>query len=307
MGDTEMSQALQAERAIAVIKFGGSILTSPRAYRRAAGFVRNHRLASPHEQLVIVVSAQEGATDRLEREAAKIRPRPERAALDLLWSTGEVRSVALLVLHLHSLGISAAALNIHETGLAVSINGHGETDVRLEPQRLLAALVRHGVTVVPGFLATDSAGAIVSLGRGGSDLTAVIIARGLEARRCVLVKDVPGYFSADPHRDPAARHLPFLTFESALSLADNGCDLVQRQAIEAAARCRLPLIVRSLQESATVSCIAACEADSARLARPAFELEPAQKKKTRACAKNREFSRISGSAAELIGTGSVAR
>src|SRR5271157_4020505 len=261
MGDTEMSQALQAEQAIAVIKIGGSVLTSPRAYRRAAAFVRNHRLVSPHEQLVIVVSAQEGATDRLEREAAKIRPRPERAALDLLWSTGELRSVALLVLHLHSLGISAAALNIHEAGLTVSKNGPGETEVRLESQRLLAPLSLHGVAIVPGFLATDSAGAIVSLGRGGSDLTAVIIARGLEARRCVLVKDVPGYFSADPHRDPDARHLPFLTFESALNLADNGCDLVQRRAIEEAARCRLPLIVRSLQEFATVSCIAACEAD----------------------------------------------
>jgi aspartate kinase len=302
-----MSEALQAEQAIAVIKIGGSILTSPRAYRRAAGFVRNLRLASPHEQFVIVVSAQEGATDRLEREAAKIRPRPERAALDLLWSTGELRSVALLVLHLHSLGISAAALNIHEAGLAVSIKGFGETEVRLEQQRLLAALVRYGIAVVPGFLATDSADAIVSLGRGGSDLTAVIIARGLEARRCVLVKDVPGYFSADPHRDSGARHLPFLTFESALSLADNGCDLVQRRAIEEAARCRLPLIVRSLQESATVSCIAASEADFELYATPSCDLEPAHKRKPRASGKNREFSRVSGSAAELIGKGSVAQ
>jgi aspartate kinase len=302
-----MSEALQAGQAIAVIKIGGSILTSPRAYRRAAGFVRNHRLASPHEQLVIVVSAQEGATDRLEREAAKIRPRPERAALDLLWSTGELRSVALLVLHLHSFGISAAALNIHEAGLAVSKNGFGDTEVRLEPQRLLAALARDDVAVVPGFLATDSADAIVSLGRGGSDLTAVLIARGLEGRRCVLVKDVPGYFSADPHRDPDARHLPFLSFESALSLADNGCDLVQRRAIEEAARCRLPLIVRSLKESATVSCIAACEADFELFASPDSQLQPAQKRKPRASGKRREFSRISRSAAELIGTGSATR
>jgi len=302
-----MSQDLQAGQAIAVIKIGGSILTSPRAYRRAAGFIRHHRLAFPHEQLVIVVSAQEGATDRLEREAVRIRPRPERAALDLLWSTGELRSVALLVLHLHSLGISAAALNIHETGLAVSENGPIENGVRLDPQRLVAALRRDGVAVVPGFLATDSAGAILSLGRGGSDLTAVIIATGLEARRCVLMKDVPGYFSADPHRDPDARHLPFLTFESALSLADNGCDLVQRQAIEAAARYRLPLIVRSLQESATISCIAACEADSALFGSPASKQHSARKGKTRTSGKRREFSRISGSAAELIGTGSVAQ
>lgn len=302
-----MSQALQAEQAVTVIKIGGSILTSPRTYRRAAAFVRDHRLVSPHERLVIVVSAQEGATDRLEREATKIRPRPERAALDLLWSTGELRSVALLVLHLHSLGIPAAALNIHETGLAVLGNGKKQSGVLLQPQRLLAVLARDGVAVVPGFLATDSAGAVVSLGRGGSDLTAVIIATGVAAQRCVLVKDVPGYFSADPHRDPAARHLPFLTFESALGLADKGCDLVQRQAIEAAARSRLPLIVRSLDKSAALSCIAACEADSAFLASPRFALQAAQKKTGRTSSKRREISRISGSATELVGTGSVAR
>lgn len=302
-----MSRASQSEQLITVIKIGGSILTSARAYGRAAAFVRNHRIHSPHERQVIVVSAQEGATDRLEREATKIRPRPERAALDLLWSTGELRSVALLVLHLHSLGIPAAALNIHETGLAVLGNGSKEGGVRLQPQRLLAALARDGVAVVPGFLATDSTGAVVSLGRGGSDLTAVTIATGLAAQRCVLVKDVPGYFSTDPRRDPAARHLPFLTFESALCLADNGCDLVQRQAIETAARSRLPLIVRSLDESAALSIIAACEADSAFLASPRFALQAARKKIGRASSKRRDISRISGSATELVGTGSVAR
>ena len=90
----DMTQTFQTTQAISVIKIGGSILTSARAYRRAAAFVRNRRLASPHEWLVVVVSAKEGATDRLEREAARIMPRPERAALDLLWSTGELRSVA---------------------------------------------------------------------------------------------------------------------------------------------------------------------------------------------------------------------
>jgi aspartate kinase len=302
-----MSQALRTEQAIAVIKIGGSILTSPRAYRRAATFVRNHHLASLHEQLVIVVSAQAGETDRLEYEASRIHPQPDRAALDLLWCTGELRSAARLVMHLHSLGVSAAALNIHETGLAVSEYGSEGGEVCVRPQRLLAALARHSVVVVPGFLATNSAGAVVSLGRGGSDLTAVIIAKGLDARRCLLIKDVPGYFSSDPHRDPAARHLPFLTFESALRLADNGCDLVQRQAIDTAARCRLPLIVRSLNESATVSCIAASEADSSLFASAASSLQPAQKRKARACGKRPKFLRLCESPAELIATGLVAR
>ena len=94
-------------------------------------------------------------------------------------------------------------------------------------------LLQHPVAVVPGFFATDSAGAVLSLGRGGSDLTAVLLAKGLGASRCELLKDVPGYFTSDPHGNPTARHLPDLTFEDALALADDGCDLVQRQAIEA--------------------------------------------------------------------------
>jgi aspartate kinase len=114
-------------------------------------------------------------------------------------------------------------------------------------------LGKYSVAVVPGFFATDSTNAIVSLGRGGSDLTAVLLAEGLQACRCELVKDVPGYFTSDPHRDPTARPIAHLTFEKALELADAGCDLVQRNAIEAAARSGLPLVIRSLRERRPIS------------------------------------------------------
>jgi len=88
-------------------------------------------------------------------------------------------------------------------------------------------------------------------------LTAVLLAKGLNASRCELLKDVPGYFSSDPHVNPNARHLPNLTFEEALTLADNGCDLLQRQAVELAAQCNLPLVVRCLDESAPFSRVTA--------------------------------------------------
>jgi aspartate kinase len=258
---------MSGEWPVAVFKFDGSILTSAKAYGRAALFVRNRNRAAPWENLAVVVSAQEGATDRLERAAKKIVREPNARALDLLWSTGELRSVALLVLHLQALGVSAAALNVHEAGLRVC----GETDgparesarVSLHTRWIRGALEEHPVAVVPGFFATDAADAFVSLGRGGSDLTAVLLAEGLEACRCELLKDVPGYFSGDPHRDPAARHLPRLTFDEALELADSGCDLVQRNAIEAAARCGLPLVVRSLEESAPLSRVTATHAETA--------------------------------------------
>lgn len=243
---------------IAVIKIGGSILTSARAYRRAAAFVCSRHRTSPEERLVVVVSAQEGTTDALEELAAKIIPSPRPAALDLLWSTGELRSVALLTLHLQAIGVHATGLNIHEAGLVMPGSGSNTFagSVRLDSARLSAVLENHNVAVVPGFFATNGLHSVVSLGRGGSDLTAVLLAAGLGATRCELIKDVPGYFTSDPHRDSNALPIPFLTFEHALELAEEGCDLVQRQAIEAAARYDLPLVVRSLDEKKHVSRIA---------------------------------------------------
>lgn len=259
-----MSQGLQADGAIAVVKIGGSILTSARAYRQAALCLQRWSQSAGHERLVVVVSAQEGVTDSLERAARKIVREPHSAALDILWSTGELRSVALLALHLQALGVRTVGLNIHEAGLTVERNGRtGAENVRVKAKRLRAVLASYSIAVVPGFFASDSESAVVSLGRGGSDLTAVLLAVGLEACRCELVKDVPGYFTADPHRDRTARHVPFLTFDEALNLADCGCELVQRAAIEAAARVGLPLVIRSLRERAPVSRVASHELGAA--------------------------------------------
>lgn len=240
---------------VAVIKIGGSILTSARAYRRAAEFVCSRHLKTPHERLVVVVSAQEGVTDSLEELATNIVASPKAAALDLLWSTGELRSVALLTLHLQALGVQATGLNIHEAGLIVPGNRAeaSAANLRLDPARLSAVLETHTVAVVPGFFATNGLHSVVSLGRGGSDLTAVLLAAGLGATCCELIKDVPGYFTSDPHKNSNALPIPFLTFDHALELADEGCDLVQRKAIEVAARYNLPLVVRSVNDKKNVS------------------------------------------------------
>lgn len=246
--------ALGAEP-VAVIKIGGSILTSARAYRRAAEFVCSRHSKAPHERLVVVVSAQEGVTDSLEQLATNIVSSPKPAALDLLWSTGELRSVALLTLHLQALGVHATGLNIHEAGLIVPGNRAeaSAANLRLDPARLSSILENHTVAVVPGFFATNGLHSVVSLGRGGSDLTAVLLAAGLGATCCELVKDVPGYFTSDPHKNPNALPIPFLTFDHAVELADEGCDLVQRKAIEVAARYNLPLVVRSVNDKKNVS------------------------------------------------------
>jgi aspartate kinase len=109
--------------------------------------------------------------------------------------------------------------------------------------------------VVPGFLATCRDGAIVSPGRGGSDLSAVLVAIGLKADRCELMKDVPGYFEADPNKNARAQHLPSLSFSQALEMAEQGCELVQLRALVAAAEVGLPLVIRSMDDRAPFTVI----------------------------------------------------
>ncbi len=231
-------------QSIAVVKIGGSVFTGPAAYRRAAAAVAGRLEACPGERLVVVVSAEHGATDALLATARDIVDEPDAATLDLLWSTGEIRSAALLALSLQSIGVRATAANVHQTGLTVGERTEG---TGFRALRLHALLASYDVVVATGFLARAAGDAVASLGRGGSDLTAVLLAAGLGAARCELVKDVPGYFSADPNQDASARHLPALTFDAALAMADAGCELVQRQALESAKTHTLPLVVRGLE------------------------------------------------------------
>jgi aspartate kinase len=231
---------------IAVIKVGGSVLTSPGAYRRVATFIADELVAHPSQKLIAVVSAEHGQTDALLSTAQDFVADPDREALDLLWSTGELRSVALLVLALHSVGVRAGACNVHQTGLLKTTQIAGPGHALVDPGPLMARLTDVDVVVAPGFLARGADDSIVSLGRGGSDLTAVLLAASLEADRCELIKDVAGYFSADPniHRD--AQPLASLSFDAAIAMADDGCDLVQRAALDAAHRHHLQLVVRSM-------------------------------------------------------------
>ena len=227
------------ERPLTVIKFGGSVLVDRHAYSAAAQSI-GALAAAPDARVVVVVSAQFGATDALFEEARHFRAVPDQDALDLLWSTGELRSVALLTLALRAHGVAAAALNVHEAGLQLTSGRLVINDLAIR-----AALAARAIAIVPGFLARCG-DRFATLGRGGSDLTAVQIATHLAARDCVLVKDVDGYFTADPKHDARALRIPTLTHAQALHLARTGCPLVQEEAIAHASETGLTLIVRAL-------------------------------------------------------------
>ena len=229
---------------LAIVKLGGSVLTGLPAYREAAAFLKREG-GDAACRIVAVVSAEYGHTDALAREAGELTTTPDAAALDLLWSTGELRSVALLTLALRNAGVAATGLNAHEAGLSAS------ESFEFRGLALRAALARHAVVVVPGFLATRCQ-QIVTLGRGGSDLSAVLLADSLGADRCILIKDVDGYFTADPATHDDAKPIETLTYTRALAMADASCPLVQRQALAAAERANVSLVVRSVTSIGTL-------------------------------------------------------
>lgn len=234
---------------VAVLKIGGSILNGTDPYRRAAAFLRDEVIRT-RARIVAVVSAEFGHTDRLWADAQSVADVVDDDARDLLWSTGELRSVALLTIALRAAGLSATGLNVHETGLRVADREAATESLVLNPLPLRAAIARHDAVVVPGFLATCRQ-QVVTLGRGGSDWSAVALAAALQASRCELIKDVPGYFTADPRTSADAALIDALDYTEALAMADAGCPLVQRQAIEHARRARLPLVVRSFDSLGT--------------------------------------------------------
>jgi aspartate kinase len=236
-------------RNVAVIKLGGSVLSDEESYHRAARYLVRRLHKCSRDRFVVVVSAQKGLTNELERLALGITGYPNSRTLDLLWVTGELRSVALLTLHLEELGVPAVGLNVQETGLRFNGAGGGETRIEALSGEMQRAFDDHSVVVVPGFFGTLTGGRIVSLGRGGSDLSAVLLAKEFEVKQCELIKDVPGYFTEDPDTASSAEHVPWVSYDAALEMADRGCELVQCVALEAARECGLELVVRGLEDA----------------------------------------------------------
>lgn len=231
---------------VVVLKLGGSVLGDGESYARSAAALQARLQAAPQERYVVVVSAQQGETDRLAALARELHGAPPPATLDLLWSIGETRSVALLTLALQARGVRCAGLSVHECGLSVSERGAALGNININPLWIRHHLTECRVVVVPGFLARGPADEIRSLGRGGSDLTAVLLAGALGAVRCELIKDVGAYYSKNPKEHADAKPLARLDYASARRLAEDGCGVIQPLALEEAARLNLVILVGSL-------------------------------------------------------------
>lgn len=215
-----------------VQKFGGSSLADIERLRRAAGICMEARRME--HRLVVVVSAPGDSTDELMDLAQQITPRPSPRELDALMATGEQRSAALMAMMLQSLGAQAASFTGWQTGILTSPK---HTSARIEliaPERISAALARNEIAVVAGFQGISPSGDITTLGRGGSDTTAVALAAALNADRCEIYTDVDGIYTADPRLVTGARRLEDVDFRDMLALADNGSQVLHPESVRLA-------------------------------------------------------------------------
>ena len=226
-----------------VQKFGGSSLADAARLRRAAGICAEARRRG--NALVVVVSAAGDSTDELLETARRIHPHPPRRELDALMATGEQRSAALMAIQLLSLGLPARSFSGWQAGIHTDAR-HGEAAIReIDPARLRASLDAGEVAVVAGFQGISPAEDVTTLGRGGSDTTAVALATALDAERCEIYTDVDGIYTADPRLLPSARLLPEIDCRDMLRLAEAGSQVLHPGSVRLAMEKGLPLYLLS--------------------------------------------------------------
>ncbi|MGX2041583.1 aspartate kinase [Methylocaldum sp. MU1018] len=229
--------------ALYVHKYGGTSVGNIERIRHVADNIIEAR--GRGEGVVVVVSAMSGETNRLVALAQEIQARPEPRELDVLLATGEQVTIALLCMALHEKGIPACS---YTGGQARIVTDRAHTKARIlniDTNRILDDLEQDRVVVVAGFQGITEDGDITTLGRGGSDTTAVALAAALKADECLIYTDVDGVYTTDPRVEPRARRLDRITFEEMLEMASLGSKVLQIRSVEFAGKYNVPLRVLS--------------------------------------------------------------
>ncbi|BDY03934.1 aspartate kinase [Ferrimonas sp. YFM] len=226
-----------------VQKFGGTSVGSfDRIEAVADGIARTVREG---HKTVVVLSAMAGETNRLLELASLVSAQPDQRELDMLVSTGEQISIALMAMALHKRGVQAVSLLGFQVGIHTD-GHHGRAEIQsVEQQRLERCLAAGQVPIVAGFQGVSPDGEVTTLGRGGSDTTAVALAAALGADECQIFTDVEGVYTTDPRIEPKARKMSHITFEEMLELASLGAKVLQMRSVEFAGRHQVPLRVLS--------------------------------------------------------------
>ncbi|MEP1593314.1 MAG: aspartate kinase, partial [Halieaceae bacterium] len=232
---------------IIVQKFGGTSVGTIERIEQVADKVAGFRTNG--DSIVVVVSAMSGETNRLIALAHEVQDRPTPREMDVLVSTGEQVTTALLSMALNKRGVKAKSYNGSQVRILTD-DAHTKARIReIDDQRMRADLEQGYVVVVAGFQGVDEQGNITTLGRGGSDTTAVALAAALKAQECQIYTDVDGVYTTDPRVVDGARRLDKITFEEMLEMASMGSKVLQIRAVEFAGKYNVPLrVLHSFQD-----------------------------------------------------------
>jgi aspartate kinase len=226
-----------------VQKYGGtSVGTAERIRHVASRVAESHRAG---HRLVVVVSAMSGVTDGLIKLAKEVSPEPSARELDMLVSTGEQQTIALTAMALHALGVPAVSLTGAQAGI-VTDKLHTKAKIsNITPKKVFEYLDSGHVVIVAGFQGQNQDGHITTLGRGGSDLTAIALAAALKADSCEIYTDVDGVYTADPRLVPNAKKIGEISYDEMLELASLGAKVMQARSVEFAKKFKVKFEVRS--------------------------------------------------------------
>jgi len=229
--------------ALIVQKYGGTSVADTERINAVADRVA--RMRAVGDLMVVVVSAMSGATERLLKLATEVDDNPLARELDVLLATGEQETAALLSMALHQRNCDARSYMGHQVHILTD-NIHGKARIRgIDGDRVRKDLDRGRVVVIAGFQGVDEEGNITTLGRGGSDTTAVAMSAALKADECQIYTDVDGIYTADPRIVPEARRLDRVTVEEMLELASLGAKVLQTRSVQFAGKYKVPLRVLS--------------------------------------------------------------
>ena len=229
--------------ALIVQKYGGTSVGNTDRIKNVAKRVAEYR--SRGDQVVVVVSAMSGVTDGLIKLAKDIAPLPSEREMDMLLAPGEQQTIALTAISLHTVGVPAISMTGAQAGI-VTDGVHTKAKIHnITPKQVHEALNAGNVVIVAGFQGETATGQITTLGRGGSDLTAIALAAALKADLCQIYTDVDGVYTTDPRIVPNAKKLPEISYDEMLELASLGAKVMQSRSVEFAKKFGVVFEVRS--------------------------------------------------------------
>jgi aspartate kinase len=226
-----------------VQKYGGTSVANPERIQNVAARVAKYQ--SEGHKVVVVVSAMSGVTDNLIKMAKSIMPLPNDREMDMLLATGEQTTIALTAIALHARNVKAVSLTGAQAGI-VTDGVHTKAKIQnITPKRIHELLEEGNVVIVAGFQGQTMEGQVTTLGRGGSDLTAIALAAAIKADLCQIYTDVDGVYTADPRIVPTAQKLPEISYDEMLELASLGAKVMQSRSVEFAKKFGVIFEVRS--------------------------------------------------------------